>query len=84
MTQQTESRTLQAILIEHGLLTPDQADKALEEAKTRSESLRESLARTGIVSDRDVAICYAEYLNLPYIDLETYTIDPLVISTVDE
>ena len=84
MSQQTESRSLQAIIIEHGLATPEQLDEAREEGTLRGESLRDTLTRTGLVSEREVAICYAEYLSLPYIDLETYTVDSEVIASVEE
>ena len=84
MSQQTESRSLQSIVIERGLATPEQIDEAGEEAQARREPLREALTRIGLVSERDVAICYAEYLNLPYMDLETYSVDPEVIASVNE
>ncbi len=84
MTQQTGKRSLQAIIIEHGLATPEQMDEALQEAQLRDESLRETLTRLRLVSERDVALCYAEFLDLPYIDLETYTVDDQVIASVSE
>ncbi|MFO7899826.1 MAG: GspE/PulE family protein [Planctomycetota bacterium] len=81
---QTESRTLETIIVEHGLAAPGQVAEALEDARARGEGLRETLSRSGLVSERDVAVCYAEYLNLPYIDLETYSIDKEVVASVDE
>jgi len=84
VSQQTDSRTLQSIIIEHGLATPEQLNEALEEAQARGEPLRETLTRIGLISERDVAVCYAEYLGLPYIDLETYAVDPQVVASVNE
>jgi type IV pilus assembly protein PilB len=84
MVQQTESRSLQAIVIEHGLATPDQINGLLVEAEAGRESLRDALVRSGMVSERDVAQCYAEYLNLPYMDLETYTVDKEAVTSVTE
>ena len=84
MAQQTEKRSLQSILIEHALATPEQMNEAMDEAQVRGEPLRDTLTRTGLVSERDVAVCYAEYLNLSYMDLETYTVDPQVILSVNE
>jgi len=84
MAQQTEHRSLQDVIIQHGLATPEQMNEAMEEAKARSEPLRETLSRVGLISERDVAVCYAEYLGLPYIDLDTYTVDPQVIASVNE
>jgi len=81
---QTEKRSLQSIIIEHGLATPEQMQETLEESRVRGEPLRDTLTRVGLVSERDVAVCYAEYLNLPFLDLETYTVDPQVISSVNE
>ncbi|MFW6158909.1 MAG: GspE/PulE family protein, partial [Planctomycetota bacterium] len=80
----TESRTLETIIVEHGLATPEQVAEAVEDARARGEGLRETLSRSGLVAERDVAVCYAEYLNLPYIDLETYSIDKEVVASVDE
>ena len=84
MPPSTETRSLQAILIEHGLLTPQQATHAAREAEAHNESLRDALVRLMLVSERDTALCYAEYLGLPYIDLETYTADPQVIASIPE
>ena len=84
MSQQTRNRSLRSIVIEHGLTTPEQVQEAEEEAKRRNEPLRETLVRTGLLSERDAALCYAEYLDLAYIDLETYTVDPEVITAVGE
>jgi len=84
MSQQTEKRSLQNILIEHGLATPEQVNEAIEETQIRGEPLRDTLTRIGLVSERDVAVCYAEYLNLSYMDLETYAVDPQVIASVNE
>jgi len=84
VSQQTENRSLQSIIIEHGLATPEQLNEALEEARARREPLRETLTRIGLISDRDVAVCYAEYLSLSYIDLETYAVDPQVVASVNE
>ena len=84
MAQQTEKRSLQSIIIEHALATPEQMNEAVDEAQVRREPLRDTLTRTGLVSERDVAVCYAEYLNLSYMDLETYTVDEQVVSSVNE
>lgn len=62
MAQQTEKRSLQSIIIEHALATPEQMNEAVDEAQVRREPLRDTLTRTGLVSERDVAVCYAEYL----------------------
>jgi len=84
MSQQTRNRSLPSIVIEHGLTTPEQVREAEEEAQRRNEPFRETLVRTGLVSERDAALCYAEYLDLAYIDLETYSVDPEVITAVGE
>ena len=42
MTQQTEKRSLQSIIIEHALATPEQMIEAVEQARVRDESLRET------------------------------------------
>ena len=84
MKQHTEKRSLQNIIIEHALATPEQMSEAVEDASIRGEPLRDTLTRTGLVSERGVAVCYAEYLNLSYMDLETYAVDPEVVSSVDE
>jgi type IV pilus assembly protein PilB len=84
MAQQTENRSLQSIILEHGLATPEQIDDVAAEAEAGRESLRDALTRSGLVTERDVSLCYAEYLNLPYMDLDTYTVDPEVVSSVTE
>lgn len=66
---------LGGILVEHGYITLEVLDKALQEQRTTKEELASLLLRRGYAKSDEVLRCVAEQLEIPFLELEDYDID---------
>ena len=71
-------------LVELGVLSPDQINKALQEQKLKGERLEQTIIRLGYAKEEMILQCLADYFNLPYVDLDTYLIDEKIVKTIPE
>ena len=69
------------ILVEQGLITPPQLEKALKEGGGR---VGKTLVRMGFISDADITKALANQYNLDYIDLRNVIIEPSVVAIIPE
>jgi len=76
--------SLAGMLVEAGMLSPDQVAKVQEIARRERQSLGRILVRDGLVLSRDMATLIALYLGLTMVDLRSETIDPKAIALVPE
>ena len=67
------------ILIEQGLCTKSQIKEALQEQKDKGGKLGDILVQRGYLSEQDKAAVLGKQFGLEVIDLDTYTIDPMVV-----
>lgn len=72
------------ILVEKGLITPEQLADALEEQVRTRRRLGEILISRGLVTERDLAEALAERLGVRFIDLHETTIDPTAVALITE
>jgi type IV pilus assembly protein PilB len=80
-----KKKLLGEILVDLGLVTEEQVQQALEKQKQdKSVRLGEILVDMGLVTQEDVAKAIWEQKQIPYVDLDTYAIDPIVIELVPE
>jgi type IV pilus assembly protein PilB len=77
-------KTLAEILIESGLITPEQLREAEELRRKMGLPLSSALVYLGFVAQKDLAMKIAEQIGLPFIDFESFSPDPHAISTVPE
>lgn len=77
-------RLLGDILIEKGLISEDQLNKALRKQREGGEPLGIVLVKSGLVSEVDLLKILAEQLNLDYIDLSEYKIDLGAVALIPE
>ncbi len=77
-------RRLGEILIESGLLSPDQISSALEVQKRTGKRLGEVLVEMKVISEEEIAFALAMQLKIPFIDLKDYTIQENVIECLPE
>ncbi|MFP3870411.1 MAG: GspE/PulE family protein [Syntrophobacteria bacterium] len=78
-------RLLGEILRDSGLITEDQLDTALKKQKQeRAKPLGQILVAMGAVDEEQIAKAMWEQRRIPYVDLDTYAIDPNVIELVPE
>lgn len=78
------SRRLGEILLAKYRITPEQLESALEEQKKTGEKLGEILQKMGLVESKEVYGALAEQLGVPYVDLDSYVIDPRVVTLLPE
>lgn len=72
------------LLVQKHRITPEQLEKALEIQKKTGEKLGEVLQKMGLVESREVYEALAEQLGTPYVDLDSYVIDPRVVTILPE
>uniref|UniRef100_A0A7V3YKG2 protein-secreting ATPase n=1 Tax=Candidatus Caldatribacterium californiense TaxID=1454726 RepID=A0A7V3YKG2_9BACT len=77
-------RRLGEILLAKYRITPEQLEKALEEQKKTGGKLGEILQKMGLVESKEVYEALAEQLGIPYVDLDSYVIDPRVVTLLPE
>ncbi len=80
MTQ--TSTKLGRILLNAGLITEKQLKAALD--SKNGKSLSRTLVDLGFASETDIAAIVAERMNLPYLDISDYEIDPAAATIISE
>ena len=84
VTAKRRPKQLGQILLEQGLLSEDQLDRALEEHRNTPKSLGRVLIDLGYIRERDLVRALAEQVGLEFVDLTEYRIDPVVTSLLPE
>ncbi len=77
-----EDKKLGRFLEGMGLLTQAQLAEALKHKQSHNDELTQILVTRGLVSSRALCAAFADYLNIPFVDLDDYAIDPAVIELV--
>ena len=73
------------VLLSKGLIDDRQLDRAIELQKSASgKRLGDILVDLGYVNEKTIAESLAEQLNIPYLDLRSYRIDPKAAALVDQ
>jgi len=77
-TVKRKAKQLGQILIEQGLITPEQLDHALEEHRRTPKSLGRTLIDLGLIKESDLVRALAEQVGLEFVDLADYPVDAAV------
>src|SRR6266508_3389425 len=77
-------KQLGQILLEQGLITNEQLEKALAAHKSTARSLGRTLIDLGYIKERDLVMALAEQVGLDFVDLSEHQIDPLAASLLPE
>ena len=77
-------KQLGQILLEQGLITNEQLEKALAAHKSTARSLGRTLIDLGYIKERDLVMALAEQVGLDFVDLGEHQIDPLAASLLPE
>ncbi|MBA7666716.1 Type II secretion system protein E [subsurface metagenome] len=75
-------KALQDVLLETGLVSPEQIKEIV--AKKGRPKLGELLVERGIITSEELAMVLGLQLGLPYVDLNTYQIQPEAIQLIPE
>jgi type IV pilus assembly protein PilB len=79
-----KSKQLGQILIELGLITPEQLDNALEEHQKTPKALGRVLIDLGMIKEADLVRALAEQVGLEFVDLTDTQIDPASTALLPE
>lgn len=73
---------ISTILLEQGLITPDQLDLALGEQSASGERLDRVMVRLGMIEAQDVTKAIAEQFGMEVVDLSTLAVDDEVLRSL--
>ena len=76
MPQAKKAKQLGEILVEQGLVTPEQLDSALEEHTRVGKLLGRVLIDMGFIKENDLVRALAQQVGLEFVDLTEYRIEP--------
>ena len=77
-------KSLGDFLVDRGIIHPDQLKKAYQEQKRGGERLEQTLVRLEYAQETQVLQGLADYFSLPFIDLNTYSIDEKAVKIIPE
>ena len=83
-TVKRKSKQLGQILIELGMITPEQLEQALEEHRRTPKSIGRVLIDMGMIKEGDLVRALAEQVGLEFIDLSEYPVDPTATTLLPE
>ena len=83
-TVKRKSKQLGQILIELGMITPEQLEQALEEHRRTPKSIGRVLIDMGMIKEADLVRALAEQVGLEFVDLAEYPIDPTATTLLPE
>ena len=72
------------LLVENGLITAEQLQKALAEQRRLGSKLGRTLIDLGYVSENDMLELLSRQLSIPLIDLRSYRFDPALVRKLPE
>ncbi|MBN1794639.1 MAG: Flp pilus assembly complex ATPase component TadA [Candidatus Omnitrophica bacterium] len=75
---------LQEILLERGIVTPEQMEEVLQHQRRFNCSFKEAFCRSTILTEKELMAVIAEELNTPLIDLSKLKIDPAIANILPE
>lgn len=78
----TEDRKFGKLLVEREIVSPAQLVEIFKQKKHQDDELASILINKGIAESKDVYTCLAEHLNIPFIELQDYSIDATVVTLV--
>lgn len=77
-----EDKKLGGFLLQSGVISPPQLVEVLKFKRHSNEDLSQIIINKEIASPKDVFQCLADYLNLPFIELQDYDIDPEALEAI--
>ncbi len=84
MAEKPKNVTLGAILVEQGLLRPEQLNEALAEQKRTGQQLGRVLVENSYVTEEHIASAIGQQLGIAYIDLRRFEVQPNTVHLLTE
>jgi type IV pilus assembly protein PilB len=79
-----EIKKFKKFLLEAGLATEAQFEKALKESETKDVDIGDILVENKLLTEEELSRVQSHILGIPFINLEKQTIDPKVLKTIPE
>lgn len=79
-----EKIRLGEILVQHGLLTPDQLSSALQEQQRSGRKLGRVFVESGYVTEAQISEALARQFHIPFIDLKQFNAEPELVRRLPE
>ena len=80
----SSEKKLGELMVESGIITADQLAQAQKEQKSTGEEISQILVRLGFVAKANILRCLAEQLEVPFLDLNDYRIDPKAVNSLSK
>ena len=84
LTAAPPQKRIGELLVDAGLLAPDELDRAVEQARAQGRRLGAYLVDEGLVAAEDIARTLSLQLNVPLIDLKSHSIQRKALDLVSE
>ncbi len=79
-----EKIRLGEILVQHGLLTPDQLSSALQEQQRSGRKLGRVFVESGYVTEAQISEALARQFHIPFVDLKQFNVEPELMRLLPE
>lgn len=76
--------TVEQLLVKKQKITTEQLESIKDEQKQSNRPLQDLVVRHEIVSDKDLTKLYAEYADMPFIDIDPKSVDKAILETLPE
>ncbi|HNW12756.1 MAG TPA: secretion system protein E, partial [Candidatus Rifleibacterium sp.] len=81
---QGTKQTVESLMLQKGLITEDQLDKARIIQAQTLERLENIIVRLGFLSEKQVLDLWAEFLGVSVVDLTNIKVDAKILSLIPE
>jgi type IV pilus assembly protein PilB len=76
--------TVEQLLVKKQKITAEQLESIKDEQKQSNRPLQDLVVRNEIISDKDLVRLYAEYADIPFVDIDPKKVDKAVLETLPE
>jgi len=76
--------TVEQLLVKKQKITAEQLEDIKNEQKQSNRPLQDLVVRREIISDKDLTKLYAEYADIPFVDIDPKTVDKEILETLPE
>lgn len=76
--------TVEQLLVKKGKITDEQLAHIKDEQKQSNRPLQDLVVRNEIISEKDITKLYAEYAEIPFVEIDPKVVDKAILQTLPE
>ncbi|MHB2021192.1 MAG: GspE/PulE family protein, partial [Candidatus Xenobia bacterium] len=84
LTSRSQRKELGELLVEEGLITERQLQKAMEHSKKTGDQVQKILVAMNFVSEKDITEMVGKQMGVAFVDLDNYEVDPELARSIPE